>query len=296
MTYPEFKNIAIIGMGLMGGSLGKALCQQFSGVTVTGIVRRENAVDEVISNNAAHYCTTDLCEGLKHADLVVLAIPVETICGFAPKIAPLLADGCVVTDMGSTKEKIVSAMNDALENTAYFVGSHPMCGSEMASIGNASAELYRNALCIITPDDRTNTSSAQKVERFWKSIGCRTTLMPPAGHDRLVAAISHIPHLIAAGLVNTAKQVTSDSCTAFELASSGFIDTTRVASGSPEMWLDICVSNWRHIVEVLKKFEDVICALRHNIEKQDVPEILSFLQTAKTARDSVITAKKGIEK
>ncbi len=272
-----------------------ALYEQFSQCRVTGIVRRENAIDGVLAHNAAHHCTTDLKEGLHDADLVILAIPVEKICDFAPKIAPFLKSGAIVTDMGSTKEKIVIAMDEALGDNAYFVGAHPMCGSEMTRIEHAFETLYNDALCIVTPDNNTDSNATRKVEQFWKSVGCRVIAMSPSEHDKLVAAISHIPHLVAAGLVNTAAQTRSEHNSSLDLASSGFIDTTRIASGSPEMWQDICTSNRKYIIDVLKHFEDIMRTLRIQIENQNINEILSFLKTAKDARDITISRKKGIE-
>ena len=295
MTCPDFKNIAIIGMGLMGGSLGMALCGNFSQCRVTGVVRRENAIEGVLTHHAAHHCTTDLQEGLHDADLVILAIPVEKICDFAPKIAPFLKSGAIVTDMGSTKEKIVNSMDAILDDNAHFVGAHPMCGSEMTSIDHAFDTLYNDALCIVTPDKNTNFNASSKVELFWKSVGCRVTIMSPSEHDKLVAAVSHIPHLVASGLVNTAAQTRSEHSSSLDLASSGFIDTTRIASGSPEMWQDICTSNKKYIIDVLKHFEDIMRNLRIYIENQNIDEILTFLKTAKDARDNIISSKKGSE-
>lgn len=292
MSYPDFTHVTIIGMGLMGGSLGKALVRNFDHITVTGIVRRDSAVNEVINHKAAHLCTTNLEEGLAQADCVVLATPVEVLCSYAGYMAPYLKPGCVVTDMGSTKEKIVAVMTNELPDSVHFVGSHPMAGSEKTSIEHATSTLFEKSLCIVTPDESINKAALDAVIGLWESVGCRIRQMSPSDHDRLVAAISHVPHLIASCLVNAAADMRTESCTALELASTGFIDTTRIASGSPVMWQDICTSNKKSIVELLASFETLVAGLRKMIEHDRSPELLDFLTRAKDIRDTTVAMKK----
>jgi len=283
-----FKNVTIVGMGLMGGSLGKAIISRFNDVKVTGVVRRAEMIDSVLSRKAAHKCTTDLQKGISDADLVVLSMPVEVICQYGQKILPYLKDSAVVTDMGSTKTKIVEILSGVLGDKAFFIGSHPMAGSEKTGLENSYPGLYEDSICIITPVDKSPLYLVEKLKKFWENTGCRVVLLPPDVHDSLISAVSHVPHLIAAVLVNTASKIKSGGYTSLDFAGAGFKDTTRVASGSPEMWDDICITNKINIADQLQMVEIAIREIRKNILNENKDAILEFLTQAKRIRDLLI--------
>ena len=289
MADPGFKNITIIGLGLMGGSLGKAILKYCNGINVTAVVRREEVVEQVINQKAAHKCTLNLKEGLKDADLVVLSMPVETICKFCVTISPFLKKGAIVTDMGSTKEKIVYAMKKNLPPNVNFIGSHPMAGSEKTGIDNSYAELFQNSICVLTPHDTSDQSLTNKMKCFWEQVGCRVKSMSPETHDYLIGAISHIPHIMASLLINFTNETESDAFSAINLASSGFIDTTRIASGSVPMWEDICLSNKKNIIEHLNSIKNHITILEKALTDNDNTTITNYLKNAKQSRDNLLT-------
>ncbi len=288
-----FRNISIIGMGLMGSSLGKALVKFCPCTRVTGIVRREEAVGQVVAQKAAHICTLSLADGLKDADLVVLSMPVEVICRFAGKIAPYLKAGCVVTDMGSTKKQIVDTVSATLAGKAVFIGSHPMAGSEKTGLDNAYPELFEGSVCIITPEKNIDKALTARLSRFWQNVGCRIKYIPPDEHDLLIAAVSHVPYLVASALVNFAGDIQSDNVRALDVATPLFKQTTRVASGSPQMWRDICLSNKTHILAVMQKLEENIKFVRETLLDEDEQAIKAYLHKAKSARDNLSIGNKN---
>lgn len=283
-----FKNITIVGMGLMGGSLGKFLVSQNKEITVTALVRRDNAIDHVLSHKAAHKCTTDIYDGIKDADLVIISTPVEIICEYGKRILPYLKRNVVVTDMGSTKDKIVKSMTVAIGEKAVFIGSHPMAGSEKTGLENSYPELFLNSLCVLTPLEESPVYLVEKLKLFWENVGCRVMQLPPDIHDYLISSISHVPHIVAAVLVNFASKIRSDIFSSLDFASSGFRDTTRIASGSPEMWNDICSSNSINIASQLEIVENMIHKIRNAIQNGDNDQVLKFLCESKNIRDLLI--------
>ncbi|RJP60208.1 MAG: prephenate dehydrogenase [Candidatus Auribacter fodinae] len=283
---PDFKHVAIIGMGLMGGSLGKALIKYSPSTFVTGIVRREEAVQGVLDAGAAHECTTDIPSGLAQADLVVLSTPVRSICSIGKAIMPFLKKGCILTDMGSTKSIIVEELTEVCPENVYFVGAHPMAGSEKTSIKYADADLFRNALCIVTPSPAVPSDLSCRVSRFWNVVGCKIKTMSAADHDKLVCAISHIPHLVASSLVNFAESIQTDEFSSLELASTGFGDTTRIAAGSADVWKDICMTNKQNIVSQLDKCATMLSDLSNMLKCDAMDNVVAFLENARIIRQS----------
>lgn len=283
-----FKNLSIIGMGLMGGSLGKAVLKYCPEITVTGIVRREEMLDSVLEAKSAHKSTMDLKNGLKDADLVILSMPVEAICKFGCEIREYLKSGTVVSDMGSTKTKIVKSLTDTIGDNGVFIGSHPMAGSEKTGLDNSSYDLFQNSTCILTPLESTDKGLVDKLSVFWGKIGCRSMVMTPEEHDTQIAAVSHVPHIAAAGIVTVANELNKQTKTVFDLIGTGFKDMTRIAAGSPDIWLDICSSNKDCISEQLKKLQDKIEDFRKAIVEEDTQAVIKFLSEAKEVRESIV--------
>jgi prephenate dehydrogenase len=233
------KRIAIFGPGLIGGSIALAL-RRIGGSHVTLWARRPEAVGEVIAAGCADAATADLAAAVKDADLVVLCVPVGAMGGLAAGIAPLIPSQCVVTDAGSVKGPVLAELRPIFQGRGRFVGSHPMAGSEHTGLTAARAHLFDGTTCIVTPEPDTDAAALALVCDFWKGIGCRVAELPAAEHDECVALVSHLPHLLAATLVNT---VAARNEHAFRVVGPGFRDTSRVAAGPPAMWREILREN-----------------------------------------------------
>jgi len=280
-----FNNITIVGMGLIGGSVGMACRRKRLAKNVVAVVRRTSAIDEVHDHEAADEVSLDILKGVASADLVVMATPVESIPALAKKARPALSGRCVVTDVGSVKRSIVSRMERLLKSTCHFVGAHPMAGSERSGIMVASPTLFEGATCIITPTKNSNPTAVRKVRKFWEAIGCSVVSLSPRQHDLSIALVSHLPHVAASCLVNALIRGSRDALSTVKLAGGGFRDTTRIAAGSPDLWAGICIENRDAILCSLKGFAEEVSEFADLLEKKDRDGLRAFLQRAKELRD-----------
>lgn len=234
--------MAIVGLGLMGGSLAMALKEKNVCRKVTTLVRREAAAREALATGVVDEATTDPTRALRQADLVIFSTPVRIIIRQLEELAPYYKPGAVITDMGSTKQEIVRAMT-TLPPEVHPLGSHPMCGKEQPGLAVAEANLYEHAPWILTPLERTPPEAVRLVQELAAAIGAKPRLLAADRHDTLVAAISHLPYTMAAALVLAAQSVGRDDPAAWEVAASGFRDTSRVAASDVTMMLDILLTN-----------------------------------------------------
>jgi prephenate dehydrogenase len=234
------KSVAIIGPGLLGGSLALALAGgSRCAVRVWG--RRPEVVAQLRLRCPSAVASTDIETAVAGADLVVLCTPVGIMAGLAERLRPALAPGAVVTDTGSVKGAIVEELEPLLGGGARFVGSHPMAGGDQVGLQHARADLFHDAACIVTPTPRTDAATVEKVSAFWTSLGCRVFHLPPGIHDRAIALVSHLPHITAAALVRAAAG--PDAPGALDLVGPGFRDSTRIAMGPVPMWDEILLQN-----------------------------------------------------
>ena len=281
----QFRKITIIGIGLLGGSLGLAARKLRLAKEIAGYARREKTIAEAERLSVLDYATTDLLAAVSGADLVILCTPLAQMRSLTEQFLPALKRGAIVTDVGSVKADVVRELQALVGKAgAYFIGSHPMAGGEKMGVLAAKADLYASAVCVITPTKKSNPAAVRKVEQFWKSIGARTLRLDASKHDLLVSRTSHLPHIAAAalaGLILDPKHPRSQ----VGLCATGFRDTTRIASGSPEMWRDIALANRKNVsqsvdtlVAELKKFQ---VALKRN----DALAVEKFFATAKERRD-----------
>jgi len=287
-----FKQIAIVGMGLIGGSLGMACRQKRLAKKVVAVVRRPSAVEEVLDHHAADAVTLDIAEGVSRADLVVMATPVEAIPLMTRRALKSFPRRCIVTDVGSVKGQLVSRMERLLRSVCHFVGAHPMAGSEKSGIAVASASLFDGATCIITPTRNTNPAAARKVERLWESLGCRVVSLNPRQHDLSIALVSHLPHVAAACLVNALANASRDPLSTVSLAGSGFRDTTRIAAGSPELWMQICMANRDALLRSLASFAENVSEFAALLQKKDRKGLHAFLEKAKQLKDTTACSQR----
>lgn len=270
----------------MGGSLGMALKQRQLAREVIGYVRRESAVAECVRAGAVDEATLDLAAAVAGADLVVLCTPLGQMPALARAMARALKRGAVVTDVGSVKAGVVRALEPVIARAgAFFVGSHPMAGNERSGVGAAHPDLFEGAVSVVTPTARTAAKALQQVRRLWRGVGCRLLELTPEEHDRLVSRSSHLPHVTAAAL---AALVLGPGRSRHQaaLCATGFRDTTRVASGSPEMWRDIALANRRHLDRALQELVRQLEGVRTWLARGDGEALLRFFQTAKARRDA----------
>ncbi len=276
----------MVGVGLLGGSLGLAIRQRGLAERVEGYVRRPASVAECEGLGIVHRATLDPAQAVAGADLVVLCTPLAQMRGLVERMRPALEAGAIVTDVGSVKGPVVRELGPLVSGAGgQFVGSHPMAGAERMGASAARADLFEKAVCIVTPGPETQNGPVERVEAFWRELGTRTLRLSPEQHDELVARCSHLPHLAAAVL---AALVLDPSLPREQptLCASGFRDTTRVVSGSPEMWRDIALANRENLTRVIGDFMARLDALRQTIERGDGPALGEFLATAKERRDA----------
>ena len=273
------KTLAIIGPGLLGGSIALA-ARRAGGFRTALWARREAAVAEIEALGIADAASTELRSIVAGADIVVLCVPIGVMPALAREIADAISAHTIVTDVGSVKASVVAELGAIFHGRGRFIGSHPMAGSEQTGIGAARAELFDGAACIVTPDTATDASARAEVCAFWQTLGARVLEVAPAAHDEIVALVSHLPHLLAATLVQT---VLAENARAFEFCGPGFRDTTRVAAGPPAMWAEILRTNRDAVRKsaeaMIEKLRGIITLLEH-----DAP-MTEFLTQAKAQRD-----------
>jgi prephenate dehydrogenase len=253
--------------------------------SVTGYVRRKASLKECKTAGAVDECTLDLGEAVSGADLIVVCTPVAQMRPLAEQMLPSLKRGAVVTDVGSVKASVVRELEKPIAKAgAHFVGSHPIAGSEKTGISAARADLFANAVCVITPTGKSNRGAVRQVEQLWKSVGCRLLRLSPATHDRFVSRSSHLPHVIAAQLANFVLDPASPEAQAL-LCANGFRDVTRIASGSPEMWRDIALANRPQLLGAMEAFDRELQRLRRILKRGDARGVGRFFEEAKRRRD-----------
>jgi prephenate dehydrogenase len=252
------KQVSIIGVGLIGGSLGKALVRQ-KRWRVVGIGRHPARLNKAKALGCAHEVTTDMARGVHRADVVVIASPVGDIVPLAKKLRPFMKPGALVMDVGSVKAPIVSALNRVFSKREgpYFVGAHPMAGSEKNGVEHARKDLFSGATCVLTPAPSTPRPALKRARHFWKSVGARLVQMTPEKHDRAVAVVSHLPHVLADALVWTAVRSVGRAAAA-SLAAGSFRDATRVAASDPVLWRDIFRSNAKALSAAVRLFQGTL--------------------------------------
>lgn len=283
----QFKKVTIIGVGLIGGSIGLAIKKRGLAGEVTGVFRRPSTLRKAIRCKAVDNGTMSIAEGVKDADLIILAAPVHTIVTTAREAIKYAKKGAVITDAGSTKAWIVGKVEKMLSGNSsiHFIGSHPMAGSEHAGVEFAKKDLLDGAPCIVTKTVNTNKRALKIIINFWKTLGARVVVLSPSGHDRSVSLISHLPHIVAFGL---AGAVPSEQLV---YAAEGYRDTTRVASSDPELWADIFLTNRKDIAKACREFEIYYKAILKAISKNDYKGTVRLLKAAKSKRDKLAYAK-----
>lgn len=274
-------HIAIIGLGLMGGSLAAALHGKCR--IVTGITRRRETVTQALACGLIDRGTTVAHEMIGDADIVILATPVRTILRQIHELGPHLSQDCLLMDVGSTKKVILEAMT-ALPMHVHPVGGHPMCGKELSGLAAADANLYSGATFILSPLDRTPVEALDLARTIVQVIGATPLILRGARQDRLVATLSHLPYLLACALVQTADATTSTDPAAWQIVAGGYRDTTRVAGSDTSMMLDILTTNRDAVLNSASVFRDKLDQLTSLISAQDESELTAILSDSRIER------------
>ena len=277
----KFNRIAIIGVGLIGGSVGLAVKKRRLAKEVIGIFRRKATLKKALKRKAVDRAIMSINDGVKDADLIILATPVSLIPSVAREAIKYAKRNTVITDVGSTKKWIVDKIEGQLARSRrglFFIGSHPMAGSEHSGVEFARADLLNGSPCIVTKTAKTSAAALKKITGFWKALGAKVNVMSPAAHDKSVSLISHLPHIVAFGLAGAvpAKEL--------KYAAEGFKDTTRVALSDPRLWADIFLSNRKEIVKSGRIFEKNYKKIIKAITEEKYLELVKLLEKARTVR------------
>lgn len=284
----HFKQVAIIGVGLIGGSLGMVLKRSALADLVLGVGRRVENLKRAVELGAIDRYVSEAREGVRGADLVVLATPVDTYERHLKDWGSVLEPGTIVTDVGSVKGALVAQAEGLISEGARFVGAHPIAGREKTGVGAGSADLFRGARCILTPTRRTDPQALQIVRQMWESAGSTVVEMDPFLHDRVLGAVSHLPHIVAYSLINALTEIREKTTPELDLlgySGGGLRDTTRIAGSSPEMWRDICLWNRENLVAMIEVYERHLQHLKQLIKTGDGSGIEKELERAKRVRE-----------
>jgi prephenate dehydrogenase len=276
----KFDSIAIVGVGLIGASIGLAVRREKLAGEIVGIGRRASSLRKAKACGAVDRTTTNLERGVAGAELVIVCTPVELIVEQVQRIVAAVP-GALVTDAGSTKELLVGELGKSLPRDSHFVGSHPMAGSENTGPEHGTADLLEGRTVVVTPSRKSLDEDVQRICDFWAALGAGVLRMTPKEHDRAVAATSHLPHLLASAIAGSTPE------DYFSLVSTGWLDTTRIAAGDAALWRQIFMSNRENVLRSLARLEKSLGAMRGALERQDAAKLEKLLEQAKRTRDAL---------
>jgi len=275
----------VIGLGLLGGSISLAVLRSFAGIKTVGYTHRAVTRRRARELAVASEIVDDITESVSGADLVILATPIRTFGKIFGVIAGVLPRGCIVTDVGSTKVLPHRWAAKRLPRTVHYVGSHPIAGSEQRGVEFARDDLFDQATCILTTTRTTNKRAVQTLKKFWSELGCSVKLMRPADHDIIFANVSHLPHIAAAALIN------ASSGKELKFAGTGFMDTSRIASGPANIWADVLLTNSNNTTKGIDKIIAELLKLKKAIKSGDEKQIEKLLEAARIKRAALVKQK-----
>lgn len=287
----EKLQVAIIGLGLIGGSLGLALVR--AGFTVSGWDHHPETIKEAFQSGAINHLPDDFRDAVAEASVVFIATPVDSIAATIKSCLPYVRPGTVFSDLGSIKQNVLEEVFSILPSLYHFVGGHPMSGSEQHGIRAADPFLFQNAAYIIIEDSRTASQAVEVVVKLIESTGAQIIRLSAAEHDRIVGMVSHLPHLIAATLAKTAGEAETIHPGTLSLAAGGFRDTTRIAMGSPEVWHGIIFGNLQQVIKAIDAFQDELDHLKEILRSGAKHQFKEFLSAARETRRQIPAKNKG---
>jgi len=281
----DLRQVAVLGLGLLGGSISLAVLRSFTHIKVVGYTHRPSTRNKARQLAVASEVVDDICQCVSNSDLVILATPLCTFENIFVEIADALPSGCFVTDVGSTKALPHRWADKRLPGGVHYVGSHPIAGSEQRSVEYARDDLFDRAMCVLTKTEKTNRRALQILKRFWSELGCFVKIMTPAEHDRIFASVSHLPHMLAAALINA-------NCSEdLKFAGKGFMDTSRVASGPANVWADVLLTNTKNATRGIDKVIAELNKLKEAIKGENKAKIEKLLETARNKRTAMVKYK-----
>jgi cyclohexadieny/prephenate dehydrogenase len=294
MSDKLFDRVALIGIGLIGSSLARALRRDSPGTSIVACARRGETLAAVRRLELADETTEDPAAAAADADLVVIATPLSAYAEIGQRIAPALQPGAILTDVGSVKEAVIRDLQPHLPASVHLVPGHPVAGTEHSGPEAGFAELFQGRWCILTPLPETAPEAVAAVARMWESAGMRVVTMSPDHHDKVLAVTSHLPHLIAYTIVGTATDL-EDSLKSevIEFSASGFRDFTRIAASDPVMWRDIFLNNREAVLEILQRFNEDLTALQRAIRWGEGDKLQELFTRTRAIRRSIIEAKQA---
>lgn len=288
---PMFERVALIGIGLIGSSISHACRRAGLARAIVGSARTPQTVETALKLGIIDTGYASARAAAEGADLVILCVPVGLCGSIAKEIAPVLAPGAILTDVGSVKGSIVRDVAPHVPAGVHFVAGHPIAGTEQSGPESGFAELFDGRWCILTPEAGSNAAAVEKLKQFWQKLGSNVEIMSPDHHDLVLAITSHLPHLIAFNIVNTAahlERVTDSEVIKF--SAGGFRDFTRIAASDPVMWRDVFLNNKEAVLEMLGRFTEDLTALQRAIRFNDGETLHTLFSNARSIRRGVIQA------
>jgi prephenate dehydrogenase len=272
-------------MGLLGGSITLAVLRSFRGVKVVGYSHRASTRRKARELAVASEIANDMRLSVSRADLVILSTPIYTFAEIFGEISDVLPDGCIVTDVGSTKQLSHQWAAKLLPKGVHYVGSHPIAGSEQRGVEFARDDLFERALCVLTTTPKSNVSAVKCLKGFWSKLGCSVKTMRPGEHDRIFGCISHLPHIVAASLIN------ANTDGMLKYAGKGFIDTSRIASGPANIWADVLLTNAKNGIRGIDRVIAELVKMKKALKSQDKKEVERLLARAREKRAAMMKYK-----
>jgi cyclohexadieny/prephenate dehydrogenase len=286
-----FEKLALIGIGLIGSSIARATRLKGLAKTIAISTRRQETLDEARALGLGDIYTMDPVEAVRHADLVILCIPVQSYGAVREKIGPYLEPGAILSDVGSVKEYVTKAMAPHIPKGVHLIPGHPIAGTEHSGPAAGFPELFINRWCVLTPRGDVDPGAVSKLSAFWSALGSNVELMEPAHHDMVLAITSHIPHLVAYNIVGTVADLEQDTQSeVIKFSASGFRDFTRIAASDPVMWRDVFLTNRDAVLEMLGRFLEDLSKLQRMVRVGDGPGMESLFTRTRKIRRSIITA------
>ena len=286
-----FEKVCIVGLGLIGGSIGLAIKRSNISNQITGYARSNSTLERAIELGLVDSVKNNLQDAVNNSDLVILATPLSTFRELVEEMSPFLKKGCIITDTGSAKLTVIEDLKDILPNGVEFVPGHPIAGTEESGPDAGFAELFDNRWCILTPTEDNSSNAVDLVKDFWESIGSKVEIMDPMHHDKVLAITSHIPHLIAFNIVGTANNLANvTEKEVVKYSAGGFRDFTRIAASDPKMWSDIFTYNSDAVLEMLDLFSNDLAKLKAAVIKKDSDLLFSNFEKTREVRKNIIDA------
>ena len=291
MSTQQFDKIALIGIGLIGSSIARAVKQKGLAARVSIATRSQETLDRARELDLGTDYTLEAAEAVRDADLVVVSVPVGASGAVAQEIAPHLKPGAIVTDVGSTKGSVVAQMLPHMPRNVHFIPGHPLAGTEHSGPDAGFPELFQGRWCILTPVHGTDKDAKHRLAAFWEALGSKVDEMDTEHHDKVLAIVSHLPHIIAYNIVGTADDLeTVTESEVIKYSASGFRDFTRLAASDPTMWRDVCLHNKDAILEMLARFSEDLAYLQRAIRWGDGEKLFDLFTRTRAIRRSIIDA------